>query len=161
MGRFLGGAALLACGWNDGKSSLADEEWNLLREGPPTAGLVALSASSGGSFRESWAIAKVYAEARKERGTSKLLGDLVADKPKMHRFGSADEVEQVGLKRLREAVALLEQKASPGEVSGYKHFTLDVARRVAEAHKEKEEIARVSAAERGAIEKIAASLNSS
>jgi len=37
----------------------------------------------------------------------------------------------------------------------------DVARRVAEAHKEKEEIARVSAAERGAIEKIAASLNSS
>src|SRR5439155_15782572 len=52
MGRFLGGAALLACGWNDGKSSLADEEWNLLREGPPTAGLVALSASSGGSFRE-------------------------------------------------------------------------------------------------------------
>ena len=108
-----------------GKAHFTDEEWNLLREGPPTAGLVALSASSGGSFRESWAIAKVYAEAREERGPSKLLGDLVADKPKMQRFGSADEVEQVGLKRLREAVALLEQKASPGEVSGYKHFTLD------------------------------------
>src|SRR5207237_10450544 len=118
-----------------GKAHFTDEEWNLLREGPPTAGLVALSASSGGSFRESWAIAKVYAEAREERGPSKLLGDLVADKPKMQRFGSADEVEQVGLKRLREAVALLAQKASLGEVSGYKPFTRAVARRGDEADK--------------------------
>jgi hypothetical protein len=143
-----------------GKADFTEAEWDLVREGPSTAGLVALSASTGGSFRESWAIAKVYAEARKERGASQLLDDLVADKPKMKRFGSAEEVEQVGLKRLREAVALLEQKATPGEVSGYKHFTLDVAGRVAEAHKEKQETARVSAAERGAIEKIAASLNS-
>jgi hypothetical protein len=143
-----------------GKAHFTDEEWDLVCEGPPTAGLVALAASSGGSFRESWAIAKVYAEARKERGSSQLLDDLVSDRPKMKRFGSAEEVEQFGLKRLREAVALLEQRASPGEVSGYKHFTLDVAERVAEAHKEKQEVARVSTAERGAIEKIAVSLNS-
>ena len=144
-----------------GKADFTEEEWELLCEGPPTAGIVALSASSGGSFRESWAIAKVYAEARKERGTSDLLDDLVADKPKTKRYGSAEEAVSEGLGRLREAVAVLEQKASPGEVAGYKHFTLDVAGRAAAAHKEKGQLAGVSAAEREAIEKIAASLNPS
>jgi hypothetical protein len=142
-----------------GKADFTEEEWELVREGPPAAGIVAVSASKGGSFRESWAIAKVYAEARKEHGASQLLDDLVADKPKTTRYGSAEEAESQGLKRLGEAVALLEQKASPGEVSGYKHFTLEVAGRAAEAHKEKGEMASVSTAEREAIEKIAASLN--
>jgi hypothetical protein len=142
-----------------GKADFTEEEWELVREGPPTAGIVALSASKGGSFRESWAIAKVYAEARKERGASQLLDDLVADQPKTKRYGSVEEAETQGLKRLGEAVALLEQKASPGEVAGYKHFTLDVAGRAAEAHKEKREMASISPGEREAIEKIAASLN--
>jgi hypothetical protein len=144
-----------------GKADFTEEEWELLREGPTAAGIVAASASSGGSFRESWAIAKVYAEARKERGASELLDDLVAEKPKTERYGSAEEAESQGLERLREAVAVLEQKASPGEVAGYRHFTLDVAERAAEAHKEKGELASVSATEREAIEKIAASLNPS
>ena len=142
-----------------GKADFTEEEWELLREGPTTAGIVASSASSGGSFRESWAIAKVYAEARKERGASELLDDLVADKPKTKHYSSAEEAESEGLQRLREAVALLEQKANPGEVAGYRHFTLDVAGRAAEAHKEKGETRSVSVAEREAIEKIAASLN--
>jgi hypothetical protein len=142
-----------------GKTDFTEEEWELLCEGPPTAGIVAASASRGGSFRESWAIAKAYAEARKERGESQLLDDLVADNPKTKRYSSAEEAESQGLQRLREAVALLEQKASPGEVAGYRHFTLDVAGRAAEAHKEKREMATVSVAEREAIEKIAASLN--
>src|SRR6185295_16763177 len=79
--------------------------------------IVALSASSGGSFRESWAIAKVYAEARKERGASQLLDDLVAENPKPKRYDSVEEAETQGLERLREAVVVLEQKASPGEVA--------------------------------------------
>jgi hypothetical protein len=143
-----------------GKAQFTEEEWELLRQGPATAGLIALNASSGGSFRESWAIAKVYGEARKEHSSSQLLDDLVAEKPELKRFGSAEEAEQVGLERLSEAVALLEEKATPGEIAGYKHFTLDVAGRVAEAHKEKNQVDAVSEAERGAIDKIAASLNS-
>ena len=142
-----------------GKADFTEEEWELLREGPPTAGLVAASASKGGSFRESWAIAKAYAEARKEHGESQLLDDLVADKPKTKHYSSAEEAESEGLQRLRQAVALLEQKASPGEVAGYRHFTLDVAGRAAEAHKEKGEMGSVSVAERAAIEMIAASLS--
>jgi hypothetical protein len=142
-----------------GKVDFSEEEWELVCEGPTTAGLVALTASRGGSFRESWAIADVYIEARKDRGDSELLDDLVAEAPKVRRYGSAEEVEQEGLRRLGEAVALLEQKTGPGEVAGYKRFTLDVAGRVAEAHRETGEITTVSTPEREAIEKIAANLN--
>jgi hypothetical protein len=142
-----------------GKSDFTAEEWELVRAGPPAAGMVTLAASSGGSFRESWALAKTYAEARHDHGESELLDALVADKPEVKRAHSKEELEQTGLARLTEAVTLLEQKASPGEVEGYKRFTLNVAERVAEAHKEEGES--VSAAEREAIEKISASLNPS
>lgn len=142
-----------------GKADFTEQEWELVREGPATAGMVALSASKGGSFRESWALAKTYAEARKERGASELLDALVAEKPTAKRYSSPEQLEQEGLSRLSEAVAVLQQKASAGEVEAYKHFTLDVAGAVAKAHKEDEGITGVSQAEREAIEKIAASLN--
>ena len=47
-----------------GKADFTEEEWNLLREGPATAGMVVLLASGGGTFRETWALAKTFAEAR-------------------------------------------------------------------------------------------------
>jgi len=139
-----------------GKADFTEEEWELVREGPPTAGMVALMAESGGSFRESFALAKAYAEARKEHGDNELLDALVAEKPDVKRYKTAEELETQGLGRLSEAVALLEQKASVGEVTAYRKFALDVAERVAEAHKEGGD--QVSENERAAIEKIAASL---
>jgi hypothetical protein len=138
------------------KAEFTLEEWELVREGPPTAGAVALTAESGGSFRESWALAKAYTEARKEHGESELLDALVAEKPDLKRFETTEELEVQGLARLTEAVTLLEQKATRGEVLAYKKFALDVAARVAEAHKEGD--LPVSEGERAAIEKIAASL---
>ncbi len=140
-----------------GKADFTEQEWELVREGPTAAGMYALMASKGGSFRETWALAKAYAEARQERGESELLDALVAEKPPSTRYSSQEELEQKGLGRLSEAVALLEQKATPGEVEGYRHFVLEVAGRVAEAHKEEAE--GVSHEERQAIEKIAASLH--
>jgi hypothetical protein len=138
------------------KSAFTEEEWELVREGPPTAGMVALTAEKGGSFRETWALAKFYAEARKEHGESELLDALVAEKPDVKRYSSSEELESKGLGRLTEAVALLEQKATTGEVAGYRKFVMDVAEQVAEAHKEGGQ--EVSEGERAAIEKIAASL---
>ena len=138
------------------KAAFTKEEWELLREGPPTAGMIALSAEKGGTFRETWALAKFYAEARKEHGESELLDALVAEKPDVKRYSSSEELESKGLGRLTEAVALLEQKATPGEVAGYRKFVMDVAEQVAQAHKEGGQ--EVSEGERGAIEKIAASL---
>ena len=140
-----------------GKADFTPEEWDLVREGPPTAGMVALTAEEGGSFRETWALAKAYAEARKEHGDSELLDLLVAEKPDVKRYGSSQELEDTGLQRLTEAVKLLEQKATPGEVVAYKKFAMEVAERVAEAHKEQG--GQVSDAERAAIEKISAALN--
>ncbi len=139
-----------------GKADFTEEEWELVREGPPTAGMVALIASRGGSFQESWALAETYAEARKEHGESELLDALVAESPEVRRYDSAKEAEEQGLSRLGEAVELLQARASPGEVRGYQRFTLDVAARVAEAHKEGE--AMVSSEERDGIERIAARL---
>ena len=138
------------------KADFTDQEWVLVREGPPTAGMVTLLASSGGSFRESWALAKTFAEARQQQGESDLLDALVAEKPEMKRYHSAEEAENKGLSRLSEAVALLEQKATPDEVESYKRFTLSVAERVAEAHKEHG--TQVSPEDRDAITKIESSL---
>ena len=140
-----------------GKADFTPEEWDLVREGPTAAGMVTLTAEKGGTFRESWAMAKEYTEARKEHGESELLDALVAEKPDAKRYDSPQELENVGLQHLTEAVALLEQKATPGEVAGYKKFVMQVAERVAEAHKEHG--AEGSDAERAAIEKLSAALN--
>jgi hypothetical protein len=140
-----------------GRSDFSDDEWEVLCAGLAAAGVVALSASSGGSVRESWTLAESYAEARKQHGESELLDALVADWRIGERYRSSEELELRGLDRLGEAVRLLEQRATLGEVHGYKRFTLDVAANVAEAHKE--EIASVTREEREAIEKIAATLN--
>ena len=142
-----------------GKADFTTEEWDLVREGPPTGGMVTLTAEKGGTFRETWALAKAYSETRKEHGESELLDALVAEKPDMKRYSSPEELQETGLRRLTEAVELLERKATPEEVAAYRKFVLDVAQRVAEAHHEQGEA--VSDAERAAIEKISAALNSS
>jgi hypothetical protein len=141
------------------KSDFTEQEWEVLREGPPIAGLMAATASSGGTFRESWALAKSFAEARQKHGESELLDALVAEKPHAKRYGSSVELEQQGLERLGEAIRLLEQKATPDDVEAYRRFTLAVAEHVAAAHKEGG--APVSTDERQVIEKIAATVNSS
>ena len=139
-----------------GKTDFTPEEWELVREGPPTAALVAMTAEKGGSFRESWALAKAYTEARQAHGESELLDALVGEKPDLKRYKTPEELDTQGLGRLTEAVALLEQKATPAEVDSYRKFALDVAQRVAEAHKEGGQP--VSDAERAAIERVKAIL---
>ena len=138
-----------------GKADFTEEEWNTLREGPPSAGMIVLISSKGGSFRETWALAKTFAEARQQHGESELLDALVADKPDTPRFHSPEEAEEKGLELVRQAVALVQAKA-PDDVEGYKRFVLEVAQRVAEAHKERGEA--VSSEEQEAIGKIESAL---
>ena len=140
-----------------GKADFTEEEWNLVREGPPTAGMIVLVSSKGGSFRETWALAKTFAEARKQQSESELLDAIVADKPDTPRFHSPEEAEQQGLEQLRQAVALLRQKATPEDVESYGNFVREVARRVAEAHEEEDQA--VSAEEQEAIAKIETALS--
>ena len=141
-----------------GKADFTEEEWELISEGPPSAGLIVVTAQRGGVFRETLAIPAAYVEARQLHGGSELLDEIVTARPERERthFHSFEELKQNGLQHLADAVALLEQKATPEEVAGYKHFVLAVADKVANAHREGG--ASVSDAEQAAIDEIAATL---
>jgi hypothetical protein len=141
-----------------GKSAFTDEEWQTVLEGPPLAGLLVITAQRGGSFRESFALARAYAEARQQHGESELLDEIVSAKPEVDRkrYGSPEELQQEAHQRLRDAVAVLESKATPEEVDDYRNFVLTLAKRVSAAHKEGDET--TSPAEQAAIDGIAASL---
>ena len=144
-----------------GKASFTPEEWTLILEGPPSAGLIVVTAQRGGSFRETIAMAKAYIEARKHHGESELLDEIVAAKPERDhtRYHSAEELKQAGLAHLRDAVGLLGSKATPEEVEDYRRFVLTLADKVASAHREGGQA--VSDAERAAIKEIADALGTS
>jgi hypothetical protein len=120
-----------------GKSAFTEEEWDLLREAPANAGLMVVMSESGGTFRETYALAKGYAEARKQHGASELLDELVAAGPKRgSRAHSEGELREQALAELRNAAALLRSKGTPEDLEGYRAFVLALGERVAEAHKE-------------------------
>jgi hypothetical protein len=137
-----------------GKADFTLGEWELVLAGPPTAGLIVVTAQRGGVFRETFAIGKAYAEARRLSGESQLLDEIVGARPERDhaRYRTAKELRQSGLKHLRDAVALLEQKATPEELAGYKRFVLTVADKVANAHREGD--VNVSENEQAAIKQI-------
>lgn len=141
-----------------GRADFTEEEWELVLEGPPSAGMIVVTAQRGGTFRESIAMAKAYVEARRQHGESELLDEIVAAKPERDhtRYHSVEELKQHGLQHLRDAVELLERKATAEEVEDYRRFVLTLADRVANAHREGGET--VSNAERAAIQEISASL---
>src|SRR6266487_5456465 len=120
------------------KAAFSPEEWKVVLEGPPSAGMIVVTAAHGGMFRETIAMSKAYAEARAQHGESELLDEIVAAKPHMDhtRYHSAEELKEHGLGCLRDAVALLENKATPEERDDYQRFVLALASRVAGAHSE-------------------------
>ena len=140
------------------RTAFSDQEWKTVLQGPTSAGLYVIWADRGGAIRESFSMAKAYTEARKQHGESELLDEVVSTKPKVDRtrHASFEELKQHGLQKLRDAVAVLEAKASTEEVDDYRRFVLTLAERVATAHREGGQ--QVSDAERAAIEEIAAAL---
>lgn len=110
------------------------------------------------------AVGKTYAEARRKHGDSELLDDLVSSPPTLDRsrVRSAGDISDVSSERLREAVVLLKQKASPEEVETYKGFALTLAESAAHAHREGGRMGvggeQVSESEQEALHEIAASL---
>ena len=141
-----------------GKADFTQEEWKLVLEAPPSAGLIVVTAQKGGTFRETIAIAKAYTEARKEHGESELLDEITTAKPERDHthYHSPEELKQGGLQHLRDAVALLETKATPDEVGDYRRFIVTLADKVANAHREHGEA--VSDAEKQAIAEITTAL---
>jgi hypothetical protein len=136
------------------KSAFSPADWTTVLEGPPTAGLIVISAAKGGMFRETMALAQAYTEARGEHGESELLDEIVAAKPKLDhsRFHSPDELKEHGLAQLREAASLVGNTATSTELDDYRHFVVTLASKVAAAHREHGQ--QVSPAEAAAIQDI-------
>jgi len=140
------------------KAAFAPEEWTVVLEGPPTAGMIVITAAHGGTFRETVAMSKAYTEARAEHGDSELLDEIVSAKPKVDhtRYHSSEELRDSGLGHLRDAMALLESKATAQERDDYRHFVLTLTSKVAAAHREHGK--EVSPAEAEAIQQITTAL---
>lgn len=140
------------------KADFSTEEWQLILEAPPSAGMIVVTAQRGGTFRETIAMAKAYVEARQQHGESELLDEIVAAKPEIDhtRYRSLEELKKHGLQHVRDAVELLQRKATAEEVADYRRFVLTLADKVAGAHREGAET--VSDAERAAIDEISATL---
>jgi hypothetical protein len=143
------------------KAAFSPEEWKVVLEGPSTAGMIVITAAHGGTFRETFAMSKAYAEERAQHGESELLDEIVAAKPEVDhtRYHSPEELREHGLGNLRDAVALLKSKATAEELDDYRRFVLALADKVAAAHKEGGQS--VSPAEAEAIQEITAALGSS
>jgi hypothetical protein len=141
-----------------GKADFTPDEWQTVLEAPVSAGMILLTAQRGGSFRESFAMAKAYTEARQHHGQSQLVDEIVAAKPQRDHthYHSPEELKSAGLQHLKDAIAVLEQKATPEEVEGYRRFALTVAEKVAHAHREDGQ--EVSPAEQAALGDVAAAL---
>jgi hypothetical protein len=136
------------------KAAFEPDEWTLVEEGPTSAAMLVITSQRGGTFRETLAMGKEYAEARQQHGHSELLDELVAARPHVDhaRFHSPEELTQHVVERLREAVAVLQKKAEPQELEDYKTFIVSLSERVAGAHSEGGKP--VSEAEQSAIEAI-------
>jgi hypothetical protein len=140
-----------------GKADFTPDEWDVVLEAPPSAGLIVITAQRGGTFRETISMAKAYAEARQNHGASQLLDEIASAKPHVDhtRYSSPEELREAGLQRVRDGVALVEQKGTPEELDEYRRFIATLAEKVASAHREGGESA-VSDAERAAIDQIRA-----
>jgi hypothetical protein len=141
-----------------GKADFTEAEWDTVLHGPTTAGLIVITAQRGGTFRETFAITKMYAEAHKQPGQSELVDEIVSARPALDhtRYHSPQELKDAGLGHLRDAMALLAQKAAADEVSAYRAFVVALAERVANAHREHG--VSVSEAEQTALDDVRAAV---
>jgi hypothetical protein len=136
------------------QAAFTPEEWKVVLEGPSTAGMIVITAAHGGTFRETIAMSKAYTEARAQHGESELLDEIVSAKPKVDHtlYHSPEELRDQGLAHIRDAMALLESKATAEERDEYRRFVINLANEVATAHREHGQD--VSPAEAEAIQQI-------
>ena len=146
------------------KADFNAEEWAAVVEAPVLAGLRVVGAERGGTIRESVAIGKVYSEARKAQGASPLVDELLGSPPGVDpkRLKDQGDLAAATGDRLREALRILSETASPEDVEAYKEFVMGVARAAAEAHKEGGFIGiggkQISPGEQAALDEIGAVL---
>jgi hypothetical protein len=143
------------------KTDFSDSDWKTVLQGPPSAGLIVIASQRGGTIRETFSMAEAYAEARRQHGQSELLDEIVAAKPELDRSraGSVEDLKERSLAHVRDAVGVLEAKATPQELDDYRRFILALAEKVASAHREGgRDEGPIAGAERAAIGEITRAL---
>jgi hypothetical protein len=147
------------------KAEFNAEEWSTVVNGPVYAGMQVIAAERGGTLRETLAMGRVYQAARERHGENELLDELIASPPAIdpERVRAAGEnIGDITAQQLRNAIGILEGKASPAEVDAYKTFVMTVAQAVAGAHKEGGFLGiggkQISDAEERALDDISAAL---
>jgi hypothetical protein len=121
------------------KADFNAEEWSTVVDGPLYAGMRVISADRGGRLRETLAMNRVYQQAREHHGESELLDELVKSPPSIDPERVRDaggNISDLVSEQLRNAMAILEAKATSLEVDAYKRFVMTLAQAVAGAHKE-------------------------
>jgi hypothetical protein len=121
------------------KADFNADEWSTVAEGPLYAGMRVIAADRGGTLRESLALGRVYKETREQQGASGLIDELVKAPPAIDQEqlrAAGANIAEAAQAKLREAMQILEGKATPDEIDGYKRFVMTVAQAVAGAHKE-------------------------
>ena len=145
------------------KAAFNAEEWDKVLEAPALIALRVVAADRGGTIRESLSLGRAYAEARRS-GDGGLLEEIVSSAPHVDPQGLKDPgaLESRANEAVREALAVLEQKATPEEVQAYRQFVLEVADTVAHAHKEGGFLGiggkEVSESEQAVLDELAATL---
>jgi hypothetical protein len=149
------------------KADFNAEEWSTVVNGPAYAGMRVIGAERGGTVRESLAMGRVYQAAREQHAESALLDELVKSPPSIDpdQFREAGgDIASLTSEQLRQAIGILEAKATPAETDAYKRFVMTVAQAAASAHKEGGFLGlggqQISDAENQALDEISGALGS-
>ncbi|GMA16769.1 hypothetical protein E5F05_16740 [Deinococcus metallilatus] len=131
------------------KDNFTADEWFKVMNGPGRAGAAVVAASPSGVtglLAEAQAIGQAIREQVSAQGRTPLLeamaADLVGtppdprDLPPQERPRNMDEARAQNVEGVRQAVWLVNSKASPEDAAAYRHLLWTVAERTAQAARE-------------------------
>jgi hypothetical protein len=131
------------------KTDFTAEEWHAIRRAPFMAGMLVVAASPSGPFgvlKEMFAVGKTLADVKLHGASSDLVKAVVADlesaearqqsTPTELQGKTPDQLRPAALEAVKQAAAIVEKKAAPGEAQAYKQWLVSVSQKVAEAAKE-------------------------
>src|SRR3954464_2533461 len=101
------------------KTEFNAEEWETLTQAPILSALQVVAAQRGGTIRETLAVGRTYADARKHSGESPRVGEIGASPPSLgadRLRAMQGQVNSHADSGRAQALRLLEGKAAPEEI---------------------------------------------
>lgn len=120
------------------KAAFNAEDWSVVTNAPLLTAMLVITADRGGTVRESMAISRAYADARKQGG-GELLEAVLSTPPAIDPATAPrtpEDLRREAPATLRQAVGILDRHATEDEVVAYKRFVFSLVDTVARAHRE-------------------------